>query len=384
MKKSGEKASKGDKQRQHPPQRRQQQQQSQPQEAQSPHPHPRTFESGGCCNFNRHGDHFHAEGVEDNGLIDVTLPHVYTREEQNVLVWLVFRNRHKFKKIKPNEPLMLMVPNIDPSLSGYQELERNLGTDTAGLMLKVYRLLPPDEQAMAFITACGLINAAPKLEEQIAIINQLTEGEPDHLLSRLPAALKDFCEQPGVTRGYLYFFTDQHLRFLEQAYDEIFELFKRKEKGVANYTRCTHFHHDGFPVIVKVAPTEINDRVINFFDRISKALPEKSIVFYLPHKQSPGGWRIWETNQPGVYTALLCATATDTIIGSKLIEAIAMAFNDNGLKARNSFHSGIEKPAVEIAFSCEKLESMSLLKLELELGAIITKYSTPLAAALAK
>ncbi len=369
MKKPSEKHGKSSKQRQNPQQHQ--------------HPHPRTFKSGGNCHIKQHGDHFHAEAAVDDGLIDTSLPHIYTREEQNALVWLVFRNRHDFKIVKPNEPLMLMIPDIDPNLSNeYHALERNLGTDANGLLNKVYRLLPPNKLAAALIGVCDHVNAIPDLQGQIALINEFTQGSPGHILSQLPETLETFSKKPEVTRIYIYFFSDKHLHFLEQAYDQIIQLYQRNEKGKSNYTRCTHFSFNDFPTMIKIAPKEINDRAINFFDRISKLLPENSIVFYKPSKQSSGGWRIWETNQPGVYTALLCTTATNNMIGSKLIEAMQMAFNDVGLKAKRSYYKAIEKPTIEIAFSCEKLESISFEKLQLELGAIITSYTAPFSTSL--
>jgi len=387
MKKSRGKAGKGRNQRQ-----RQQPAQQPPQPAQPPqqqqqqqHPHPRTFKSGGCCKFKQHGDHFHAEGAEDDGTIDKSMSHVYTQEEQNVLVWLVFRNRHKFSKIKPNEPLLLMVPNVVPDeLNGYNELEKNLGSQTAGLIKKIYDLIPLEPRNLHLVELCDMVNAEETLDHQIAIINYVIENFDYKTLSQVPTGLRNFSEQPGVIRTFLYFFTDKHLKFLEQAFDEFISLYKRKADGIANYTRCTHFSHNDFPKMVEAASLEITTRVIPTLDRISKQLPENSIVFDNPEKQSPGGWRIWATNQPGFYNAVIHVKSTDKMIGSKVAEALEMAFNAIGLKARSAYNPRIDKPAFEVSFSCEKLESINIQKLEHELSVILLQYQAPLQTALPK
>ena len=363
---------------------RQQRQQPTQQPAQD-HPHPVTFKSGGCCKFKQHGDHFHAESAEDDGTIDKSLPHVYTKEEQNVLVWLVYRNRHKFARVKPNEPLLLMVPNVVPDkVNGFDDLEKNLGSDTAGLVKKIYALIPPQSSALGLAELCGMINVQPNLNDQVALIEKVIREFEYNSLKPLPSALRNFAASSGVTKTFLYFFTDQHLKFLEKAFDEFVSLAKRNIKGLSNYTRCTHFHHTDFPKMLKAASNEITTQAIATFDRISKLLPENSVVYDNPVKQSPGGWRCWETNQPGSYIALIYLTATNKLIGSKVAEALEFAFNTIGLKAKTSYNPKIEKPAIEVVFNPEKLESINFQQFDLKLSAILLDYQTPLQTLLSK
>lgn len=339
------------------------------------HPHPNTFHSGGHVSCKQTDTHIHAELASSaNGNIDFTQPHVLTSTEQNALVWLVYRNRQKIQVAKANEPVVLCVPNIDPTLCTLHTLEENLGSDSVSLMDKIYRLAPTERHAKEAIALFQAINELGTLEQKITALQQQFVLKNTQLITYL----EEYQSQKHVKTTYMFFLLPEHIGLLEKLYDELFKVHSRKQQGIANFSSCTKVRHDHFPSILGTADDMATTKASAILDKISNIIPTDCIVFNEPKKQSKGGWRVWRTDEENTFAATLLAQPNNDIIGSKVIEAMELVFNAVGLKAQRRFQTIAEHPTVVVTFTMEQLRAVNITLTKQLFSEGIKMYSKPL------
>lgn len=334
-------------------------------------PDPVHFRSGGCCyvrtdHSHAGAPHYHAEAADNDGTLDTTLPHVFTAQDQNALVWLVFRNAHKFEVIKPREPMIICVPDFDPEVFKESEpREQNLGTESNSMMCKVYQLVLPDEKDLPLIVFCNRINQQPDFSSTMNFILACTDGKKTHRLASIVPIISGFYKKPGVRKVHAYFLNFRHVQLLKQLFDELISLTTKLQKGVANHTSCTVVQHDHFPEMIRgTVPAEIKDVAFPLLDELSQTLPEQSVFIHAKEKPSPGGWKIFCSDQEGTYVAVLYAQATNHFIGANIVDALVLAFNTLGFKAKKSFHPVIQKTTLQVAFDLQQLRSLNMPRLK--------------------
>lgn len=350
--------------------------------------HPIHFKSGGSCYFKKdhnHAEpHFHAEASNDE-TIDTTLPHVYTREEQNALVWLVYRNQSSFaftksasqSQVKRRESLFLTVPDFDPEIrKDLDPMEKNLGTASNSFMLKVYRLLPA-ERDLPYILFSTSLNREPDLNSKLAFVHRAIEDDPNHplaALAPLSATLTREYQIPGTKKVHLYFFTHSHIKFINQAFQEFYRLLQKIDKGVGNHTSCRRVKHQDFPKMIRATTDQkILDEALPLLDSLSDGLPTGSLFIHEPEKSSAGGWRIYDTDKKETFIAVMYAQATNTYQGSAIIDALVFALNSAGVKAIKSYFRQIDKNAIQVAFECKQLRGLNMSQIKEILGAYLAK-----------
>lgn len=322
------------------------------------HPHPQTFVSGGQCHLRQQGAHYHVELLHEADHIDPKLPHAFTPKEQRALGWIIYRNREKLQKVSERGPMLLLIPDVDPDISGYDQSERQLGTDAVALLDKIYQLAPMDPHARQYINFFRQLNSFPSHQDKLTVIGQQTLFNHQSVMKpqQLVSILESFHCKPGVLKSNLFFMTIEHVRLLEQLFDNFYHAVQRQAKGIANHTTCAKFKFDSFPRMVKAAPSGIKDALLPLLDEISTLLPTDCIIFNEKKKQSKGGWRVWKTNQNNIYIGTLYCQASNIISGAKAIEAMEMACNASGFKAKRAFHKELNAPALQFAFEPKHLQ----------------------------